>query len=278
MSQYESNYYGSGGGGGYLQGGSPFSQGGSPGGMRKTEVSNSLRPFTISQLTQASQAHTDAEWRVDDVEIGQVTIVAQVVSIQKQTTNSVYLLDDGTGKIEARHWVDSASDDDSHKWSSIEEMRYVRVTGSLKSFGKKKYINATHIRNITDPHEIYFHILEAITVCLIVERGPPSNPGSGPATAIKAERTTGNVSVYSAQSNAPAVNDQFAHLPQLQRSIMRFLMSQPPQDEGIHVAVIAKAIAGGSNDANKICEALDELMDQGHVFTTIDDSHFSLSL
>jgi hypothetical protein len=33
---------------------------------------------------------------------------------------------------------------------------------------------------------------------------------------------------------------------------MKFLMSQPPQDEGIHVAVIAKAIAGTHDDANKI--------------------------
>lgn len=53
-------------------------------------------------------------------------------------------------------------------------MRYVRVTGTLKSFGKKRYINATHIRNITDPHEIYFHILEAIAANLIIERGPVS--------------------------------------------------------------------------------------------------------
>lgn len=82
------NYYG--GGGGYLQGGSPFSQTGSPGGMRvrlfkptlkkgdsnaaqRTEISNSLRPFTIAQINHATQAHTDAEWRVDDVEIGQVS-------------------------------------------------------------------------------------------------------------------------------------------------------------------------------------------------------------
>ena len=82
--------YGSGvGGGGYLQGGSPFSASGSPGGgrvscaqrrqcaivliyLQRTEISQSLRPLTILQLNKASQAHVDAEWRVDDVEIGQV--------------------------------------------------------------------------------------------------------------------------------------------------------------------------------------------------------------
>jgi replication factor A2 len=83
------DHYGSGGGGGYLQGGSPFSASGSPSGGRvsraqrwhcaivlmniqRTEISQSLRPLTVKQLNKASQAHVDAEWRVDDVEIGQV--------------------------------------------------------------------------------------------------------------------------------------------------------------------------------------------------------------
>jgi replication factor A2 len=117
-----------------------------------------------------------------------VTVVGQVVSIQKQATNCVYLVDDGTGRIEARHWVDSTNEDEGSKWGGIEyaplhpqnyilleipyrERRYVRVTGGLKNFGKKRYINATHIRDMKDPHETYFHILEAIAVTLMIDRG-----------------------------------------------------------------------------------------------------------
>ncbi|KAG6866971.1 hypothetical protein C0991_003887 [Blastosporella zonata] len=76
--------------------------------------------MTVAQLIKANQAHADAEWTVDDVEIGQVTIVGQVVTIQSQTTNCVYWIDDGTGRIEARHWVDSSSEEDSGKWGGIE--------------------------------------------------------------------------------------------------------------------------------------------------------------
>jgi hypothetical protein len=47
----------------------------------------------------------------------------------------------------------------------------VRVTGSLKTFGQKRYLNATHIRASRDPHEIYFHILESIAVTLMIDRG-----------------------------------------------------------------------------------------------------------
>lgn len=120
----------------------------------------------------------------------QVSIIGQVVSVQKQTTNSVYVLDDGTGSLEARQWVDSDAEEStsggieyvcrlSHFLRRlltfrIRELRYVKVNGTLKSFGKKRYINATQIRHITDPHEIYFHILESIYVTLLVERGPVS--------------------------------------------------------------------------------------------------------
>lgn len=43
-------------------------------------------------------------------------MVAQVISIQKQATNIVYNLDDGTGRLEARHWVDpSAMEEDEEE-------------------------------------------------------------------------------------------------------------------------------------------------------------------
>jgi replication factor A2 len=116
-----------------------------------------------------------------------VTVIAQVISIQAQTTNCVYWLDDGSGRIEARHWMDSSSTEDSEKWGGIKcvnptipsviylfrnsENTYVRVTGTLKMFGSKRYINATYLRPCADPHELYFHLSEAMTVDLIFERG-----------------------------------------------------------------------------------------------------------
>lgn len=104
---------------------------------QKTEASHSLRPVTVGFLKKATQAHTDAEWVVDGSEIGhvnashnsfeqsltyfsaQVTLVAQVITIQSQTTNNVYWLDDGSGRIEARHWIDSTSAEDAEKWGGI---------------------------------------------------------------------------------------------------------------------------------------------------------------
>ena len=49
---------------------------------------------------------------------------------------------------------------------------YARVTGTLKQFGTKKYLNVAHIQPVTDPHELFFHIFEAVYVTLAYSRGP----------------------------------------------------------------------------------------------------------
>ncbi len=49
---------------------------------------------------------------------------------------------------------------------------YVRVSGFMKSFGNKKYINASYMRPITDSNEVFYHLAECITVSLTLQRGP----------------------------------------------------------------------------------------------------------
>ena len=49
---------------------------------------------------------------------------------------------------------------------------WVSVTGTIRTFGSKKYINATQIRPVNDMLEPYHHQLHAMVVQLIFERGP----------------------------------------------------------------------------------------------------------
>ncbi|KAI0689782.1 hypothetical protein BC835DRAFT_1407741 [Cytidiella melzeri] len=244
---------------------------GSPGGaIKRSGITQSLRPTTIKQLRQATQAHADADWVIDDMEIGPVTVVAMVIKISPQATNCMYDLDDGTGTIQARHWVDSTRANDDN---TISEQMYVRVMGNLKSFGNSRFINANHIRPVADEHEPYYHTLEACTVTMIMQRGPPPRPGQEfkPPVNGKANGT----SAYTAQGGTAVAQDKYAHLPPIQRNIINFILSQPNHTEGVHIAAIARA-AGGN--AHAISAALDSLMDDGHVYTTCDENHFDVSV
>lgn len=253
-------------GGGYM--GSP-----STGSLaRKSETAHSLRPLTILQLHAASQMHPDADWTLDDREIGQVTVVAHIISVQSQATNNQYVLNDGTGHIEARRWVDSSVEEDSDK-RGIVEGAYVRVLGTIKVFGSRRYINVTHVRPIQSPMEVYFHLLEVMTVTLYWEGGLPPRPGQNPQD-VMLRGGQPSTSAYSVSSRQTTDTGQFSHLPPLQRNIINFMQSQTSDDTGIHVSAIARAIGG---DAVAISDALDKLMDDGLVFSTIDESHFQLA-
>ena len=48
---------------------------------------------------------------------------------------------------------------------------FARVTGNIKTFGSKKYINASQIRPVGDTHEPFFHLLDVIAVQLSFDRG-----------------------------------------------------------------------------------------------------------
>jgi len=253
--------------GGFMTG-SPSGSQGSPGGTRKAG-SHTLRPITIKQAGDAQSQHADSELSIDGVEVGQVTLVAQVVSITVQTTNSVFFLDDGTGRIEARLWVDTSVEDSVTSGDYGKEGQYVRVTGVLKLFSNKRYVNATHIRPSTDPHELYFHLYEAMYVTMVLKRGPPNKLGGGAAA-------NGDVpmSDYTATTTVGGGSDQYAGLPPLHRRILEFIKVQPEATEGVHVAKVAREIR---EEAEKISDALDKLMDDGYVFTTLDESHFACS-
>ncbi|KAF8625820.1 hypothetical protein AX15_005200 [Amanita polypyramis BW_CC] len=264
--EYGNNPYYS--GGGYVQGASPFSAAASPGG-RKSETSHSLRPVMIAQLARATQPHTDADWTIEGAEVAQVTLVAHVVSIQTQTTNRTIWLDDSTGRVEARCWIDSTGDDESEKWAGVEVDAYVRVTGGLKSFGNRRYINALHVRPVKDPHEIYFHVLETINASLILEKGLPGQHHAGISGSNK------DMSAYTAQSFANSDGmEQYGHLPPLQKSIIKFIIDNSTGDEGVHVAAIMRGL---NTDRSKIDPAIDKLLDEGHIFTTMDEAHFNVS-
>jgi replication factor A2 len=91
--------------------------------------------------------------------------------------------------------------------------------------------------------------------------------------------------------------DEYSLLPALQQQIVRYLISQDAKD-GLHVATIARGLGMDKSEAQKLrsvtlllddvsrvlirelylhSEALDALMDGGHLYNTIDETHFAVS-
>ncbi|WWC70927.1 uncharacterized protein I206_104879 [Kwoniella pini CBS 10737] len=254
-------YNAGGGGGGFVAGGSPYGSQDSPGGKKGKGGNQTIRPVTIKQILAAEQVHADADFVIDGVDVAQVLLIGSVHNSSTSATNVSYEIGDGTGYIDVRLWLDSA-DDEAGKAKGIEQDHYVGIMGSIKMFGGKRHISATHIRPITDFNEIHHHLLKALYVSLTLRGASTGGGGGAQAVSSHADYSAG----IQNQSNDSAFNG----LPVLQRRIMEFV-SKDETDDGVHVSLISRQV--GSGNGEDVMEAVEQLMNDGLLFSTIDDLH-----
>ncbi|EPQ30444.1 uncharacterized protein PFL1_01970 [Pseudozyma flocculosa PF-1] len=246
---YGQNYAtggGASGGGGFMAG----SQGDSPSGKRAGN--STLRPVTIRQILNADQPHPDADFTLDGTELGQLTFVAVVRNVSRNATNVSYSMEDGTGQIEVRQWLDSSSDD-NQKASEIDQNMYVRVLGTVKSFQNRRSVSAGHLRIIEDFNEVMFHKLDAVYAHLSLTRGSANGGGVGGgvgAGGIKKDVGGGyDMGAYSGNAGGGFASDQYKDLAPLQQKVMEFVTAEgPTSPDGVHVGLINRKLAGTTLD------------------------------
>ncbi|WVQ83041.1 hypothetical protein IAT38_005179 [Cryptococcus sp. DSM 104549] len=275
MSNYDGQnpYYG-GAGGGFVNNGSPYGSQDSPGGGRKGGRGNqTIRPVTIKQVIAAQQLHADADFTIDGVEVSLITMVGSVRNSSTSATNVSYEVGDGTGYIDVRVWLDSA-DDETGKTKDIEQDHYVSMMGSIKVFGGKRHVSATHIRRITDHNEIAHHMLKALHISLTL-RGVSA--GSGQFNAGAGAGAGASHNDYNVGSTTTVTASAWEHLPPLERKIMDVLNEDRDNEEGMHCTVIQRAI-GGNEDNDNFTAAMTSLGDDGLIFSTIDEAHFKIAM
>ncbi|EXJ65948.1 replication factor A2 [Cladophialophora psammophila CBS 110553] len=273
---YDNQYttYGAHGGadGGGFVAGEPQS---SPAAGRGGYGRDTVRPMTIKQILDAEQPHPDADFRCDGEPFSQVTFVGQIRSISTQPTNITYKIDDGTGLIEAKQWIDGESthaekmDLDSNKPKLVED-GYCRVWGRLKAFNNKRHVGAHVIRPITDYNEINYHLLEATAVHLFFTRGPATAQSNGQQRDTAAAGMMGN---GMRQDFAGATDGQLGQCSPLARRIFATLKNTPQSNEGLHVQMIAATMGLSTSEVYKGAE---ELVAAGKIFTTVDDNTWAI--
>ncbi|EOA82000.1 uncharacterized protein SETTUDRAFT_97377, partial [Exserohilum turcica Et28A] len=251
------------GGGGFIPGEGGSTQ--SPGG-RRDHAQDSLRPVTIKQILDAQgEAGSNDTFKIDGTAISQITLVGQIRNISNQTTNTTYRLDDGTGSIEVKQWVDTdAAEQTNPTKAKLVEGAYCRAWGKLKSFNDRKSVGATVIRPIEDMNEISFHMLEATAVHLYFTRGPPNQAG-GAATngAVQQQATAGgNFGSY-----------DLAGYSQVAKRVFQFLRETEQSNEGLNQYEIAAKLG---IDAADVAKAGDDLLSGGLIYTTVDDQTWAI--
>ncbi|KAF7304823.1 RPA-C domain-containing protein [Mycena kentingensis (nom. inval.)] len=261
MSQYSPSH-----GGGFSA-----SQGGASPGQKAAQT---VRPVTIAQLRKASQMHSDAEWKLNDQPLGQITLVAEARDPKVHSTNRGFTLDDGTASMTAKIWVDTATDEEDKPWRGMNMQHfiptYVRVTGSLRFHSGRKYIHISNLRVVEDKNEIYYHIMDTIYAHIVLQKGLPTEGTAQSGQQQQQASTSGGQSAYTIQSR---LNAKKLFSPLADR-VAHYLATHQTESEGANVGEIAAAL---QCDAIELSEAVERLIDEGHIYTTIDDSHIQLA-
>ncbi|KAI1400762.1 replication protein A, subunit RPA32 [Hypoxylon fuscum] len=239
--------------------------GGSQSGSQAAKPVNdeSLRPVTVKQIIDAEQAFgSDGPFRIDGVDVTQVTFVGQVRQISPQTTNITYRLDDGTGIVEVKQWLDPDKQDDSSR-AAFEAEQYVRVWGRLKSFGNKRHVGAHVIKPVADFNEVNYHLLEATYVHLFFTRGGMSAAGAGGdgnAAEDDSMFVENNDGAFLRSASVPA------------KKVYQYL-NQAKCNEGTNIHIIARDTGVSVQDVAAGCN---ELLNYGKIYTTLDDETFNI--
>lgn len=269
--QYSTTSYGAqggAGGGGFIPGDGSQN---SPGSANRGYSKDTLRPVTIKQLLEAQPMHQDGDFKIDGTEITQVTFVGQIRNISNQTTNITYKLDDGTGAIEVKQWVDSdASEAQVAARPKLVENDYARAWGKLRIYNSKRHVGAQIVRPITDFNEISYHMLEATAVHLHFTRGPPESLNAGAGTGAA---TNGSYGQQQQMGYGGGIQDMGgnAGLPAMSASakkVYNVLKMTPQSNEGLHQQAIAAQL---NMDMGEVARAGDELLSAGVIYTTVDD-------
>lgn len=226
---------------------------------RSNTVNPTLRPFTLKQLNEATQPYPDANFTIDQTDIHQVQVIGCIRAVQVIPAGKIYTIEDGTGVIDVRVWNtgqstedDTPMDTESH---SLREGIWIKVSGQLRSFNNKKSIHVYDIKPIEeDFNEIIYHMLYCIRFHYYYSKKIALNPLS------TIPKQTSNLQEFTSgfTPNQKLVLDAFTACT---------------SNEGLHIQDVCRELKYQLKE-EETKEIIDWLLDEGHLYSTIDDYHF----
>lgn len=246
--------------------------------VRKSGTGTGLLPLTVKQISQATQKLSDenSNFTIDGVDINNVTLVGMVFNKEERVTDVSFYLDDGTGRLEVKRWVNDTME--SAEMAEVHNGAYVCVHGHLRSFQNKKLVNAFSVRPVTDFNEVTFHSLECIFVHLYnmkVQGGATQPNSASPAARV------GSMGPPTGLSNTPSHNQFTSPGPASVGGAkdlngrVQSIFEEPANlaiEHGVHVDDVVRRLPGFTR--KQIMDSIAFLINEGYIYSTIDEDHY----
>lgn len=252
-------------GGGFAPSSQPGSGGRSS--TRRSPDEQTILPVTICMMLQ-SQSVDERPQLQDGRVLHRVRFVAAVRNYEDMSTNIEYDVEDGTGMIKVKEWLD-----DHKENTKTAEMRektkkehvYIKVTGQLKDFNGNKQVVADSIRPLATGNELAHHFLEVVYVEQQNRQKlqqPAFSPGFGQPSGRPLQQASNG------QQQGDVLRDKIFEL-----------MKKETQngDSGLNINAAVKMLAS-SHDEGSVRNAFDNMAQEGLIFSTVDEDHYQSAM
>lgn len=205
--------------------------------------------------------------------VTQVTLVGQVRAVNPQAINVTYRIDDGTGVVDVKKWIDADKPDDDGLAERFALDTYVRVFGRLNTFDGRKHVGAHSIRAIDDFNEVNYHMLEATYVHLYLAKKGLQAGGQQQHQQQQQQGQGGDSMFVDSGMGAPGggggpVAAKLASCSRNALSMFNHLGNSAGGDDGLNIYTLASGMGLSVRDVQA---AADELLSHGLIYTTADD-------
>jgi replication factor A2 len=258
-----------GGGGGFQVDNTP------PDGKVKGKEQQGLIPVTVKQLANAvAKADGEQGFMVDGIELNQVTLVGMIIQTDEQNTSLSFTLDDGTGDMPCKQWMDDGGAGDDTARPQWKEGTLVRIVGQLRTFNVTRHVVVYNIQHVSDYNEYTFHFIEVVHGHLKNTKGPKL-PMAGTSVAPGGYMPQNGAQHYGGGGYGGAAPvPQQAQPADLNDTVLEFFQSYATSETGSTVNDCYESMKSRGISFQKIRETVDFLVGEGHLYSTIDDEHF----
>jgi replication factor A2 len=267
-------------GGGFQSGGGGYgaSQGNSntPQRARRAYDEQTMIPVTVQMALSAhpDPAGGDGTLQLPDGrKIASVQLVGAVRAVNDQSTNVLYQLEDGTGLLDVKEWL---NDNDCTvlaeiRKETLQENIYLKVVGQIKDYEGKKMLVASSVRPLSSGNELSHHMLQVVYSAEKFKRADSivapafSSTGGGGVgfgnTSMMQPNTTGG-----AAGGGDSLKDQ----------VLDFIKRQGDAAE-MGASVLECIQMNPSHPESAIRKIVEDLGAEGHLYSTIDEDHYKFA-
>ncbi|ODQ45474.1 hypothetical protein PICMEDRAFT_17941 [Pichia membranifaciens NRRL Y-2026] len=237
-------------------------------------------PVTIKMLNEATlEGGHDGNYFSHGIELSYVRFIGVIREVDTQnTTHTMYKLEDGTGTVSIRAWnndmsdsqngnMDVGDDDDNNdngpgfKQPQFSTNDYVEVVATIKEFNNKLQIQTQRLAKITNFNSVPYHLLNVAKHFFVTKNASAPNSANSNDPLSKPQDSL-FVSEASNGNAAKSLSDRLFDFIKQHSQTM---------SDGVPMQFMAHEL---DMSLDKVENGISELVEEGRIFSTTDDTQY----